>query len=122
VVLDVVGSNPVARPRFAQVRRPCRLTAGPFAFWVAFGAAMVGAGAAELAKGDGLAAGFGQEVAAVAEHVRPLPEPLLPGPGPGPDGEGRAGGQAPKARGNLRGGLGTSLEPSHAQQDSHLKR
>jgi hypothetical protein len=30
---------------------------------------MVGAGAAELAKGDGLAAGFGQEVAAVAEGL-----------------------------------------------------
>ena len=27
----------------------------------------------ELAEGDGVAAGFGQEVAAVAEHVRPGP-------------------------------------------------
>ena len=46
-----------------------------FAAGVAFGAAVVGAGGAELAEGDRVAAGFGQEVAAVAEHVRPLPEP-----------------------------------------------
>ena len=39
------------------------------------GAAVVGACGAELAEGDGVAAGFGQEVAAVAEHVRPGPEP-----------------------------------------------
>ena len=37
------------------------------------GAAVVGAGGAELAEGDRVAAGFGEEVAAVAEHVRPLP-------------------------------------------------
>jgi len=43
-------------------------------------AAVVGAGFAELAEGDGVAAGFGQEVAAVAEHVRPGP---APGSGPG---------------------------------------
>src|ERR1043166_6669914 len=36
------------------------------------GAAVVRAGGAELAEGDGVAAGFGEEVAAVAEHVRPL--------------------------------------------------
>ena len=39
----------------------------------ASGAAVVGAGLAELAEGDGVAAGFGEEVAAVAEHVRPGP-------------------------------------------------
>ena len=36
---------------------------------------VVGAGGAELSEGDGVAAGLGQEVAAVAEHVRPLPGP-----------------------------------------------
>ena len=41
--------------------------------------AVVGAGFAELAEGDGVAAGFGKEVAAVAEHVRPLPEPGVTG-------------------------------------------
>jgi hypothetical protein len=41
---------------------------------------VVGAGFAELAEGDGVAAGFGQEVAAVAEHVRPG---LAAGGGPG---------------------------------------
>jgi hypothetical protein len=41
-----------------------------FAAGVAFGAPVVGAGLAELAEGDGVAAGFGQEVAAVAKHVR----------------------------------------------------
>ena len=44
-----------------------------------FCAPVVGAGFAELAEGDRVAAGFGQEVAAVAEHVRPGPEPFLPG-------------------------------------------
>ena len=39
------------------------------------GAAVVAAGGAELAKGNGVAAGFGQAVAAVAEHVRPLAQP-----------------------------------------------
>ena len=50
------------------------------------GAAVVGAGGAELAEGDGVAAGFGEEVAAVAEHVRPGPEPgaELPGGGDQP--------------------------------------
>ena len=42
-------------------------------------AAVVGAGFAELAEGDGVRVGFGQEVAAVAEHVRPLPEPRVTG-------------------------------------------
>ena len=42
------------------------------------GAAVVGAGGAELAEGDGVAAGFGQEVAAVAEHVRPGPDHRVP--------------------------------------------
>jgi hypothetical protein len=42
---------------------------------VAFGAAVVGAGFAELAEGDVVAVRFGQEVTAVAEHVRPGPEP-----------------------------------------------
>src|SRR5215472_16566888 len=51
----------------------------PFAAGVAFGATVVGAGAAELAEGDRVAAGFGQEVAAITEHVRPGPEPCLPG-------------------------------------------
>ena len=46
---------------------------------VAFSAAVLGAGAAELAEGDRVAAGFGEEVAAIAEHVRPGPEPWLPG-------------------------------------------
>src|SRR5262245_57378306 len=50
-----------------------------FAAGVAFGAAVLGAGAAELAEGDGVAAGFGEEVATVAEHVRPGPEPRLAG-------------------------------------------
>src|SRR5262245_6756502 len=36
-----------------------------FATGVAFGAAVVGAGAAELAEGDRVAVGFGEEVAAV---------------------------------------------------------
>ena len=38
---------------------------------------MFGAGAADLAEGDGVAAGFGEEVAAVAEHVRPQPQPRI---------------------------------------------
>src|SRR5262245_14530352 len=50
-----------------------------FAAWVALGAAVAGAGGAKLAEGDRVAAGFGQEVAAVAEHVRPLPEPCVAG-------------------------------------------
>ena len=49
-----------------------------FAVGVALGAAVVGAGLAELAEGDGVAAGFGEEVAAVAEHVGPGPEPRSP--------------------------------------------
>ena len=40
---------------------------------------MFGAGAAELGEGDGVAAGFGEEVPAVAEHVRPLPQPRIAG-------------------------------------------
>jgi len=40
---------------------------------------MLGTGLAELAEGDGVAAGFGEEVAAVAEHVCPLPEPWFAG-------------------------------------------
>src|SRR6266568_5229415 len=43
------------------------------------GAAVVGACGAELAEGDRVAAGFGQGVAAVAEHVCPGPEPMLAG-------------------------------------------
>ena len=50
-----------------------------FAAGVAFGAAVVGAGRAELAEGDRVPPGFGQEVAAVAEHVRPVPEPGVAG-------------------------------------------
>src|SRR5215469_10045103 len=50
-----------------------------FAVWVALGAAVAGACGAELAEGDRVAAGFGQEVAAVAEHMRPLPEPRVAG-------------------------------------------
>src|SRR5262245_13117865 len=46
-----------------------------FTVRMTLGAAVVGASFAELAEGDRVAAGFGQEVAAVAEHVRPLPEP-----------------------------------------------
>ena len=44
---------------------------------VALEAAVFGAGAAELAEGDRVAAGFGEEVAAVAEHVRPQPQPRI---------------------------------------------
>ena len=51
-----------------------------FAMRVALLAAVFSTGAAELAEGDRVAAGFGKEVAAVAEHVRPLAEP---GPGGG---------------------------------------
>src|SRR6266568_3592135 len=47
---------------------------------VTLAAAMFGASGAELAEGDGIAAGLGEEVAAVAEHVRPLAQP---GPGRG---------------------------------------
>ena len=39
---------------------------------VALGSAVLEAGAAELAEGDGVSAGLGEEMAAVAEHVRPL--------------------------------------------------
>src|SRR5215471_3242419 len=42
--------------------------------------AVFGAGAAELAEGDGVAAGLGEEVAAVAEGVCPFAQP---GPGRG---------------------------------------
>jgi hypothetical protein len=38
-------------------------------------AAVVAAGLAELAEGDGVATGFGEEVPAVTEHVYPGPEP-----------------------------------------------
>ena len=48
------------------------------AVWVALGAAVFGAGGAELAEGDGEAAGFGEEVAAVAEAVRPLVSSRVP--------------------------------------------
>src|SRR5690242_12781775 len=50
------------------------------------GAAVVGAGGAQLAEGDGVAAGFGEEVTAVAEHVRPGPASgaELPGSGDQP--------------------------------------
>ena len=51
-----------------------------FAVRVALLAAVVGAGGAEFAEGDGVAARFGQEVAAVAEHVGPLPKPPFAGP------------------------------------------
>src|SRR5262249_13307540 len=47
------------------------------------GAAVVGAGRAELAEGDGIAAGFGQGMPAVAEHVRPGPVPVAELPGGG---------------------------------------
>jgi hypothetical protein len=49
-----------------------------FAFWVALLFAVFGAGTAELAEGDGVAAGFGEKVAAVAEGVGPFAQP---GPG-----------------------------------------
>src|SRR5690348_3445909 len=55
------------------------------------GAAVLSAGGAELAEGDGVAARFGQEVTAVTEHVRPGPAagagaggPELPGGGDQP--------------------------------------
>jgi hypothetical protein len=41
------------------------------------GAAVPGAGAAELAEADGVAARLGEEVAAVAEHVRPQSQPRV---------------------------------------------
>ncbi|MDQ2874242.1 MAG: hypothetical protein M3Y33_05290 [Actinomycetota bacterium] len=47
---------------------------------VALLVAVEGAGGAELAEGDGVAAGFGEEVAAVAEHVAPTAQPC-PGRG-----------------------------------------
>ena len=50
-----------------------------FAVWVALGAAVFCAGGAELAEGDGEAAGLGEEVAAVAEAVRPLVVAERPG-------------------------------------------
>ena len=40
---------------------------------------MVGSGAAELAEGDGVAAGFGDPVPAVAEGMRPLAVPVVTG-------------------------------------------
>ena len=46
-----------------------------FAAGVALLAAVFGAGAAQDSEGGGVAAGFGEEVAAVAEHVRPPAEP-----------------------------------------------
>jgi myo-inositol-1(or 4)-monophosphatase len=51
-----------------------------FAAWMALAFAVLGAGAAELPEGDGVAAGFGEEVAAVAEGVGPFAQP---GPGRG---------------------------------------
>src|SRR5215831_11003287 len=51
-----------------------------FAVGVVLTYAVFGAGAAELAEGDGVAAGFGEEVAAVAEGVCPFAQP---GPGRG---------------------------------------
>src|SRR5437660_796651 len=50
-----------------------------FAVWVALGAAVVLACGAELAEGDGEAAGLGEEVATVAEAVCPLPVAERPG-------------------------------------------
>src|SRR5712691_5773875 len=44
---------------------------------VAFASPVVGAGLAQLREGDRVAAGFGEEVAAVAEHVGPLVERQL---------------------------------------------
>jgi hypothetical protein len=40
---------------------------------------VLGTGAAELAEGDGVAAGFGEEVAAVPEHVCPFAEAGITG-------------------------------------------
>src|SRR5215469_18315693 len=51
-----------------------------FAVRVMLASTVFGAGAAELAEGDGVAAGFGEEVAAVAEGVCPFAQP---GPGGG---------------------------------------
>src|SRR5690242_12475531 len=50
-----------------------------FAVRVTLGAAVFLAGGAELAEGDGEAARLGEEVAAVAEAVRPLPVAERPG-------------------------------------------
>ena len=46
-----------------------------FAAGVAVGAAVVLAVAAQASEGGGVAAGFGEEVASVAEHVRPFAQP-----------------------------------------------
>ena len=50
-----------------------------FTIWVVLLTAVLGTGLAKLAEGDGVAAGFGEEVAAVAEHVCSLPEPGVTG-------------------------------------------
>src|SRR6266498_1042358 len=54
-----------------------------FTVWVALATTVVDTGTAELAEGSGVAAGFGEEVAAVAEHVGPLAEPWFGGCVPG---------------------------------------
>jgi hypothetical protein len=46
-----------------------------FAVWVMLGTAVLDTFAAELAEGDRVTAGLGEEVAAEAEHVRPLAHP-----------------------------------------------
>ncbi len=46
-----------------------------FAEGVPLGFAVFGAVAAQAAEGGGVAAGLGEKVAAVAEHVRPLAQP-----------------------------------------------
>jgi hypothetical protein len=46
---------------------------------VALRAAVAGTFATEIPEGDGVPAGFGQEVAAVAKHVRPQAEPRFAG-------------------------------------------
>ena len=53
------------------------MTAWPSSWWpvsAVLAAAVVGARLPEGAQGGGVAAAFGGEVAAVAEHVRPAPE------------------------------------------------
>jgi len=50
-----------------------------FAVRVAELAAVFAAGGAELAEGDRVGAGFGEAVPAVAEGVRPLTQPRVPG-------------------------------------------
>src|SRR5215472_15347213 len=50
-----------------------------FTVWMVLGAAVFGAGLAELAEGDAVAVRLGQEVAAEAQHVRPLAQLLAAG-------------------------------------------